>query len=117
MKKIILMFSSIFLLVFSCDNGGSSYVPSSSSYSQSSPYAVNCGSCNGSGVILNPYDGNYYYCNACGGTGKITRGSGSQPSFTGSGDCLVCGCPRFRPSNHNSDVSKCDHSWDKHKNP
>lgn len=120
MEKIILMFSSVFLLMISCDNGGvsSSYTPSSSSYSQPSNNTVNCAECNGSGIILNPYDGNYYYCQNCGGTGKKTVStSGSNPSFTGHGGCTDCSCSKFVGTINDNfcQRSGCGHPWGRHK--
>lgn len=80
----------------SCDKGGgSSYTPSST-YSQPTTRTVGCPYCNGGGVVLNPYDGNYYYCQNCGGTGKVTvTTNGSNPSFTGhTGPCTNPNCPK-----------------------
>ena len=72
------------LSMASCDSGGSSGYTPSSINSQPTTRTVNCAYCNGGGVVLNPYDSNYYYCQNCGGTGKVkvTTG-GSNPSFTG----------------------------------
>ena len=115
----------------SCDSGGSSSYTPSSTYSPPSTRTVNCSHCNGGGVVLNPYDGNYYYCQNCGGSGKVTVStSGSNPSCGGSGkvtvstsgsnpsfggnkykyDCERCLCPRYAPkSTFNSDCKNCDH--------
>lgn len=82
-----------------CDSGGSSGYTPSSPYSQPTTRTVNCAYCNGGGVVLNPYDGNYYYCQNCGGTGKVTvTTGGSNPSFGGkwgrNSDCPRCtSCP------------------------
>ena len=74
----------------SCDSGGSSSYTPSSTYSQPTTRTVNCAYCNGGGVVLNPYDGNYYYCQNCGGTGKVTVSTGgSNPSFGGSNKVAV----------------------------
>ena len=98
----------------SCDSGGSSSYTPSSTYSPPSTRTVNCSHCNGGGVVLNPYDGNYYYCQNCGGSGKVTVStSGSNPSFGGNKykyDCERCLCPRYAPkSTFNSDCKNCDH--------
>ena len=74
------------LLAFSlasCDSGGTSSYTPSSTYSQPTTRTVDCPYCNG-GIVLNPYDGNYYYCQNCGGQGTVTVSTGgSDPSSTG----------------------------------
>ena len=82
----------------SCDSGGSSGYSPSSTYSQPTARRVNCPYCNGGGVVLNPYDGNYYYCKNCGGTGKVTVSTGgSNPSFTGG---------KYKCKSHDCDCNK-----------
>lgn len=116
MKKILFTALLAFSLA-SCDSGGgSSYTPSST-YSQPTTRTVDCPYCNG-GVVLNPYDGNYYYCQNCGGTGTVTVSSGgSNPSFTGSGACTDCGCPKFVGTINDGvcQRSGCGHPWGRHK--
>lgn len=78
----------------SCDSGGNSSYTPSSTYSKPTTRTANCAYCNGGGVVLNPYDGNYYYCQNCGGTGKVTVSTGGRnPSFTGMTNCSKCECP------------------------
>lgn len=100
----------------SCDSGGSSGYTPSSTYSQPTTRTVNCAYCNGGGVVLNPYDGNYYYCQNCGGTGKVTvTTGGSNPSFTGSGGCVDCSCSKFVGTINDKYCQRCGHSWGRHK--
>ncbi len=99
-----------------CDSGGSSSYTPHSTYSQPTTRTVSCAYCNGGGIVLNPYDGNYYYCQNCGGTGKVTVSTGgSNPSFGGKGgrnsDCPRCtSCPGWeKKSTYNSDCKYCNH--------
>ena len=91
MKKILFMALLAFSLA-SCDSGcGSSYTPSST-YSPPTTRTVDCPYCNG-GIVLNPYDGNCYYCQNCGGQGTVTVSTGStggsNPSFGSSNKVAV----------------------------
>ena len=108
------------LLAFSlssCDSGGgSSYTPSST-YSQPTTRTVDCPYCNG-GIVLNPYDGNYYYCKNCGGQGTVTVSTGStggsNPSFGSGGKACTatvgCDCTGFdKVGAYGSDQFECKH--------
>ena len=113
MKKVIFIMLLTISMV-SCDSGsGSSYTPSST-YSQPTTQTVDCPYCN-EGIVLNPYDGNFYYCQNCGGTGIVTVYSGgSNPSFRG-GDkactySLGCDCTGFdKVGAYGSDQFECKH--------
>lgn len=118
MRKTLFTFWVIWALT-SCDSGGNTtntptYIPPSSD-SQPTTRTVNCGYCNGGGVVLNPYDGNYYYCQNCGGAGKVTITTNSNPSFGAKGgrnsDCPRCThCPGWeKKSTYNSDCKYCTH--------
>lgn len=89
MKKFLFM--ALFAISMAgCDSGESSKSTPSTYYSQPTTRTVYCPYCNGGGVVLNPYDGNYYYCQNCGGTGQVTVSSGgSNPSFGGSNKVAV----------------------------
>ncbi|MDE6857721.1 MAG: hypothetical protein K2J33_03165 [Alistipes sp.] len=114
MKKVLFILLLSIGLV-SCDGGKSSNATVSSSYSQPTTLIVNCFYCSGGGVVLNPYDGNYYYCQHCGGTGKVTvTTSGSSPSFRGGGKActatLGCDCPGFdKVGAYGADQFECKH--------
>ena len=117
----ILMFSFLFI---GCDSGSSSggedTPPPQPSYT-----IVNCSYCNGGGIVLNPYDGNYYYCENCNGIGKIQVGY--QPSFTGGGHCEACASEGYScigwngSSSHGGPCGRkvaagvyCKHGWAAH---
>lgn len=99
----------------SCDSGGSSGYTPSSTYSQPTTRIVNCAYCNGGGVVLNPYDGNYYYCQNCGGKGKVTvTTGGSNPSFGSGGKACTgsvgCDCTGFdKVGAYGPDQFECKH--------
>ncbi len=114
---------SLITILGSCGSGdNSSYTPSSS-YSQPTTRIVNCSYCSGSGIILNPYDGNYYYCQNCRGTGKITiTNRSSNPSFTGMTNCNKCECPGW-PAGRSKNLKcgrnlgggrTCNHTYKEH---
>lgn len=114
MKESIVILFFILILV-SCDGGRSgSYTPSSD-YSQPITYTTSCSSCSGTGLIFNPFDGNYYYCETCDGTGSVMV---SSPSFTG--NKYVCGnggclCRKYeKKSVFNSDCKNCGHAKGDH---
>lgn len=106
MKKWFLLFVISFILTACESPGGSSYT------SMPTTTTMDCPNCNG-GIILNPYDGNYYYCNQCKGSGKITKNR--QPSFTGSGGCADCSCPKFQGTINDQYCTRCRHPWGRHK--
>lgn len=118
MNRIINTFC-LLLLVVGCDSGRGSN--EASSYTQPTTYTKICDCCYGSGVLLNPYDGNYYYCNICRGTGKVVRNKGYQPSFTGfNGPCdfnynrCSSKCNDYRAGSNSGTCGNCGHSRTNH---
>lgn len=109
---IIVLISLLFL---SCNN------QDTSTYNKPQTYEFRttiCGACGGSGVILNPYDYNYYYCQQCKGRGTI---SSYQPSFTGMTSCHKCDCKGFTGSKTGPcqtiisiSGKKCNHDYEDH---
>jgi hypothetical protein len=83
----------------SCDGGGDA----KTNYVSDEPvtYTTSCSDCGGNGVILNPFDGEYYYCQTCRGTGTVTKTT-SNPSFKGSSKACTatvgCDCSGFQKS-------------------
>lgn len=107
MRNLFLLTAFVFLFMTSCDSGSSTNnTPSPSSFT------ATCRYCNGSGVVLSPYDGNYYYCTGCNGTVVVeVRTSGSNPSF-GSSNRLTCGstgceCTITRSELESDDLIRC----------
>lgn len=129
-KFVFLLFLAISLV--SCDSKDSSSYTPSSTYSQPTTRTVDCPYCN-AGLVLNPYDGNYYYCQNCGGKGIVTVSTGgSNPSFRGDNKIPVtikviscegeagskCGCETykgFRIAGTSEYVGKCSNYSGRHR--
>lgn len=115
MKKFFIL-SWLAVTLAGCTTNSSS--DNSYNYYQPTTYTTSCSYCNGAGILLNPYDGNYYYCSGCNGTGSVTvQGSGNNPSFQGGGKACTaivgCDCSGFqKKAAYGSDefvCRKCHH--------